>query len=269
MFIIKDRQILSSTVIGAVILSFFLSAVITIIIIVVSDNGIITQAYAKKKTIISTPFSIPTLSLNGNSDLNDQNTNTTITNIQLPGIIPNNNNNNPPSSESSTTPNHAYGNNTNSSSYLMYEDNADGISLMYPSNWQKIEYPSGAMNYGEGHRIIASFLAPLDPSDQWRGSLNIQISNSSNLKNIIPQNATTTMINLGGHRAFKLEYTNTERMFLNRDLTNSNSIKLKVMQVWTTIGNNAYLLTYNAEASKYPQYLPIIYKMLSSFMVSS
>jgi hypothetical protein len=237
MFIIKYRQRLSSIVIGAVILSFFLLAVI----IVVSDNGIPIQAYAKKEMIVSTPLSLTSLSLNDNSVLNDQNA-TTATN---------NNNNN-----------------TNSSSYLTYEDHADGISLMYPSNWQKIEYPSGAMNYGKGHRIIASFLAPLDPSDQWRGSLNIQISNLSDSKNIIPQNATTTKINLGGHPAFKLEYTNTERMYLNRDLTSSSSIKLKVMQVWTSIGDSTYLLTYNAEASKYPQYLPIIYKMLSSFRVS-
>jgi hypothetical protein len=243
MFIIKYRQRLSSIVIGAVILSFFLLAVI----IVVSDNDAIhIQANAKKEMIVSTPVSLTPSSLNDNSVLNDQNTTTTATN--------NNNNNS--------------NGNTNSSSYLTYEDNADGISLMYPSNWQKIEYPSGAMNYGKGHRIIASFLAPLDPSDQWRGSLNIQISNLSDSKNIIPQNATTTMINLGGHPAFKLEYINTERMYLNRDLTSSSSIKLKVMQVWTTIGDNTYLLTYNAEASKYPQYLPIIYKMLSSFRVS-
>lgn len=240
MFIIKYRQRLSSIVIGAVILSFFLLAVI----IVVSDNGIHIQANAKKEMIVSTPVSLTPSSLNDNSVLNDQNT-TTATN--------NNNNSN---------------GNTNSSSYLTYEDNADGISLMYPSNWQKIEYPSGAMNYGKGHRIIASFLAPLDPSDQWRGSLNIQISNLSDSKNIIPRNATTTKINLGGHPAFKLEYTNTERMYLNRDLTSSSSIKLKVMQVWTSIGDSTYLLTYNAEASKYPQYLPIIYKMLSSFRVS-
>lgn len=240
MFIIKYRQRLSSIIIGAVILSFFLLAVI----IVVSDNGIHIQANAKKEMIVSTPVSLTPSSLNDNSVLNDQNT-TTATN--------NNNNSN---------------GNTNSSSYLTYEDNADGISLMYPSNWQKIEYPSGAMNYGKGHRIIASFLAPLDPSDQWRGSLNIQISNLSDSKNIIPRNATTTKINLGGHPAFKLEYTNTERMYLNRDLTSSSSIKLKVMQVWTSIGDSTYLLTYNAEASKYPQYLPIIYKMLSSFRVS-
>jgi hypothetical protein len=139
---------------------------------------------------------------------------------------------------------------------------------MYPSDWQKIEYPAGAMGYGVGHRIIANFLAPINSSDQWRGSLTIQISSQSDLKNIIPQHATASTTNLANHRAFKLEYTNNERLYLNRNLTNFNTIALKVMQVWTTIGDNTYLLTYNEEASKYPQYLPIIQKMLNSFKVS-
>src|ERR671930_711062 len=259
MLIIKDTQRLPSTIIGAVILSFFLSTVI----IVVSDNDISIQAYAKKKMIASTPFSLTSLSLDGNSVLNNQNASAATNNNNI--NYNNNNNSSPNIIIVQQEPNY---NNINSSSYVIYKDHADGISLMYPSNWQKIEYPSGAMNYGKGHRIIASFLAPLDPSDQWRGSLNIQISNLSDSKNIIPQNSNASTINLGGHRAFKLEYTNTERMYLNRDLTSSNSIKLKVMQVWTTIGDNTYVLTYNAEGSKYPQYLPIINKMLSSFRVS-
>ena len=267
MFIIANRR--SSTisiliVIGVVvILSFFLTAGM----IFVDDNGIPIQVYAKKQMTISAPFS-PTSSLTGNDVIDDQNStatnnsiinsindnnSTTLSDITNDEQVPNNNNNNATA---------------NSSSYLTYEDHTDGISLEYPSNWQKIEYPSGAMNYGEGHRIIATFLAPLDPSDQWRSSLNIQISNQVDLKNIIPQNTNTTMTNLAGHRAFKLEYARTEIMYLNRNLTSSNSIKLKVMQVWTTIGDNTYLLTYNAEASKYPQYLPTINKMLSSFRIS-
>src|SRR5919202_1191198 len=255
MLIIKDTQRLPSTIIGAVILSFFLSTVI----IVVSDNDISIQAYAKKKMIASTPFSLTSLSLDGNSVLNNQNA-TNNNNINY-----NNNNSSPNIIIVQQEPNY---NNTNSSSYVIYEDHADGISLMYPSNWQKIEYPSGAMNYGKGHRIIASFLAPLDPSDQWRGSLNVQISNISNLKNIISQNGNATTTNVAGHNGSKVEYTNTERMYLNRDLTNSSSIKLKIMQVWTTIGDNTYVLTYNAEALKYQQYLPIIEKMVSSFKAS-
>jgi hypothetical protein len=57
-------------------------------------------------------------------------------------------------------------------------------------------------------------------------------------------------------------------MYLNRNLTNFNTINLKIMQVWTTVGDNTYLLTYTAEASRYMQHLPIIQKMLNSFNVS-
>jgi hypothetical protein len=260
MVIVKDRHKLSSNVIGSLILSFFLS---TAMIIVVGDKSIVIQADAKEKT--TTPFSIPALYPNGNNLLhNDITSNTGITTNNSINYFQSNSNSSANISDvqQQATDN---GSNTNGSSYLTYQDRTDGISLIYPSNWQKIEYPSGAMNYGEGHRIIASFLAPLDPSDQWRGSLNVQISNLSDLKNIVPQNGSTTTINLAGHNGSKVEYTSTERMYLNRDLTNSSSIKLKIMQVWTTIGDNTYVLTYNAEASKYQQYLPIIEKMVSSF----
>ena len=255
MFIIKERQRLSSGVIEAVALSFFLAA-----IIIFGDKSV-TQAYPEKKTTI--PFYIP-LYVNINSALNLESTSSTI------NISSNDSSNDLSSNLTGVQQALDRGNNTNTngSSYLTYEDNADGISLMYPSNWQKIEYPSQAMNYGQGHRIIVNFLAPLDPSDQWRSSINVQVSNRSDLKNIVPQNANITAINLAGHPAFKSEYTSTERMFLNRDLTNSNLIKLKVMQVWTTIRDNTYVLTFNSEPSKYQQYLPVIQKILSSFKIS-
>ena len=251
----------SSNIVGAALLFTFMVA--TMIIIGCGKSTIATQAYAEKKMTV--PFFIPTLHINDNNIASHE---TGI--ITISSAINHNDSVNDTSHDTINTQQQISDNvhTTDAISYLTYEDSADGISLMYPSSWQKIEYPSVAMNYGEGHRIIANFLAPLDPSDQWRASVNIQISNSSNLKNIVPQRENATMINLAGHNAFRLEYTNTERIFLSRDLTNSNSIKLRVMQVWTTIGDNTYIFTYNAETSKYQQYLPVIEKMLSSFRTS-
>lgn len=248
MYIMKNRS--TSNVIRILISFLIFFSTVAVVNVVV---GIPQQSDAKKKITVTTPISPPPSS---NTVLNNQNTGTggmdtfsaNITNAQQ-------------EVDNST-------NNTNNSSYLIYENPADRISIMYPSNWQKIEYPAGAMGYGVGHRIIANFLAPINSSDQWRGSLTIQISSQSDLKNIIPQNATSSTTNLANHRAFKLEYTNNERLYLNRNLTNFNTIALKVMQVWATIGDNTYLLTYNEETSKYPQYLPIIQKILNSFKVS-
>jgi hypothetical protein len=251
----------SSNIVGAALLFSFLVA--TMIIIGCGKSTTLTHAYAEKKMTI--PFFIPTFYINDNNIASHE---TGI--ITISSAINNNDSGNDSSHNIISTQQQVLHNvnTTNASSYQTYEDSADGISLMYPSSWQKIEYPSVAMNYGEGHRIIANFLAPLDPSDQWRASINIQISNSSNLKNIIPHRENATTINLAGHDAFRLEYTNTERIFLSRDLTNSNSIKLRVMQVWTTIGDNTYIFTYNAETSKYQQYLPVMERMLSSFRSS-
>ena len=241
-----QRLSLSSTVIMTLV-------IFSTVVVVTTVVGIPVQANAKKKMMITTPIS-PSQSLDGNSVLNDQNT-PNISSAQQ-GVDDNSTNNGNGNS------------NINNSSFLIYENPTERISMMYPSNWQKIEYPPGAMSYGVGHRIVANFLAPLDSSDNWRGSLTIQISSQSDVKNIIPQNTTATNINLGDHRAFKLEYASNERMYLNRNLTNFNTINLKTMQVWTTIGNNTYLLTYSEEASKYAQYLPVIQKMLSSFKIS-
>ena len=248
MYIVKNMQrlSLSSTVIMTLV-------IFSTVVVVTTVVGIPIQANAKKKMMIITPVS-PSQSLDGNSVLNDQNT-PNISSAQQ-GVDNNNTNNDNGNSS------------INNSSFLIYENPTERISMMYPSNWQKIEYPPGAMSYGVGHRIVANFLAPLDSSDNWRGSLTIQISSQSDVKNIIPQNTTATNINLGDHRAFKLEYASNERMYLNRNLTNFNTINLKIMQVWTTIGNNTYLLTYSDEASKYAQYLPVIQKMLSSFKIS-
>ena len=254
MYIIKNMQrlSLSSTVIRTLIIfSIFFSTVVVVTTVV----GIPIQANAKKKMMITTPIS-PSQSLDGNSVLNDQNTPSTNISSAQQGV------------DNNSTNNGNGNNNINNSSFLIYENPTERISMMYPSNWQKIEYPPGAMSYGVGHRIVANFLAPLNSSDNWRGSLTIQISSQSDVKNIIPQNTTATNINLGDHRAFKLEYASNERMYLNRNLTNFNTINLKIMQVWTTIGNNTYLLTYSEEASKYAQYLPVIQKMLSSFKIS-
>jgi hypothetical protein len=226
------------------------------IVVVATTSGTPIQAGAKKKMMmITTPISPPS-SLIDNCILNGQ-------------AMNNNNNDSNPSSVNIT--NMVEGNNNNNVTnppYLIYENPADRINMTYPSSWQKIEYPAGAMGYGVGHRIIANFLAPLNPSDNWRASMTIQLSSQSDVKNIIPQNATATITNLGDHRAFKLEYTNNQRMYLNRNLSNFNTINLKIMQVWTTVGDNTYLLTYTAEASKYQQYLPIIQRMFNSFKVS-
>jgi hypothetical protein len=139
--------------------------------------------------------------------------------------------------------------------FISYVDPTDGISIQYPSNWTKIEYFQAPVEMSiAGYKVVVNFLAPIvNASDQWREYLMIQIGNQSIVKNLVPQAKTI----LAGNPAYKLVYTNNEETF-----------HLKTLEVWTTIGDNTYLLIYKAEATKYSSYLPIIQRMLDSFKVS-
>lgn len=147
---------------------------------------------------------------------------------------------------SSLTPSSATQNSTT------YSDLADGISIQYPSGWEKIEYPAVPLS-STGYKVVVNFLAPIvNASDQWREYLMIQVLNQSAVKSLVPQVNTT----LAGNPGYKLVYTNNEESF-----------HLKTLEVWTTIGDHTYLLIYKAEATKYSGYLPIIQRMLDSFRV--
>jgi len=141
-----------------------------------------------------------------------------------------------------------------SQKFTLFEDPADGISIQYPSNWQKIQYFQSPLQMSvAGYRVVVNFMAPIvNSSDQWREYLMIQVGNKDLVKNLVPQ----AKITLAGNPAYKTVYSNDEEIF-----------HLKTLEAWTTIGGNTYLLIYKAEAAKYPSYLPIIQRMLDSFKV--
>ncbi len=141
-----------------------------------------------------------------------------------------------------------------SQKFTLFEDPADGISIQYPSNWQKIQYFQSPLQMSvAGYRVVVNFLAPIvNTSDQWREYLMIQVGNKDLVKNLVPQ----AKITLTGNPAYKMVYSNDEETF-----------HLKTLEVWTTIGGNTYLLIYKAEAAKYASYLPIVQSMLDSFKV--
>lgn len=273
-----------------------LSEVVTLLLVLISSSLIQTlnynpmYAYAaapNKKSTIGTPFS-PLLSDTDNDSSNNttdtgpsisgednsQNQMTTSSSEDATGTILHNNNNTTTSAinSSSNSVNNPSNNNYSNSSYIVYQDPIDGLSMSYPSSWEKIEYPPGATNYGIGHRIVASFLAPVtNSSGLSREYVSLEISNNADVAKIIPQNQNQSGViksttKLAGHNAFKLVYANKENIYLNSmSPANLRTADLKIMQVWTTVGPNTYLFTYQAEASKYSEYLPMIQRMLDSF----
>jgi hypothetical protein len=132
-----------------------------------------------------------------------------------------------------------------------YVNSADGISIQYPSNWEKIEYPSLPMSPAP-YKVVVNFLAPLSGSDKWRDYFMIQMGNQSIVNNLVPQMKMT----LGANPGFKLVYANNEEIF-----------HLKTLEAWTTVGSNTYLLIFKAEASRFPAYLPVVQRMIDSFKI--
>jgi len=149
--------------------------------------------------------------------------------------------------------------------FLTYENPEYGITIQYPSSWEKIEYPRIGLG-AVGNDLVANFLAPLvNASDHWREHVMIQVLNQTQAKKLIPQSDTT----LAGRHAFKRVDNNTLVVF-NLDTNTVKRIHLKTMEVWVTIANgDTFLLNYKAVAVRYSDYLPTIQKIFESFKIGS
>ena len=142
--------------------------------------------------------------------------------------------------------------------FVTYKNPIYGITIQYPSNWEKIEYSKTALTVG-GSNLIVNFLAPLvNASDHWREHLMIQVLKQPQAKKLIPQSKIT----IGDRQGFKSLYSSTMRMF-NLDRNTESTLHIKTMDVWVTISNgDTYLLTYKAGAARYQDYVPTIQKMI-------
>lgn len=149
--------------------------------------------------------------------------------------------------------------------YEIYENPTYGISIQYPSSWEKIEYPRMGLA-PVGIDLVANFLVPLvNASAHWREHLIIQILNQTQAKKLIPQSD----IILAGKHGYKRVVNNTMEIF-NLDSNTEHWLNIKTMEVWVAIGNgDTCLLIYKAVAARYSDYLPTIQKMLDSFKVGS
>jgi hypothetical protein len=67
-----------------------------------------------------------------------------------------------------------------------------------------------------------------------------------------------TNASLSGNPAYKIDYS----YVIN---TQEGPIKIKNLQVWTISGDNAYILTFGMESSKYSDYAPLIDDIINSF----
>jgi hypothetical protein len=161
--------------------------------------------------------------------------------------------------------------------FYVYENPKFGIKLEYPSYWDVYENQTG-QGIGTTATNVVTFLSPLESnSDRFQENLDIQINDLSNEKGLNISKYVNNRINdlkqsyegfkiielntrnltLGGSTAYEILYTSVE-----------DNTRYTSAEVGTLKGDKAYVLTYDAEAASYTNYLPIIKKMVDSFQTS-
>ncbi len=151
--------------------------------------------------------------------------------------------------------------------FLTHEDITTGISIQFPSNWEK------SVNLDD----FVTFRAPPETDTRiYPAALGLKIQELAS-KSVLLQEVTKVQISelkksnpnlefsesisttLAGIPAYRVVFTATD----------NNQVERKAMQIWTIIDNKAILITYKAQPDKYSTYLPTIERMIGSFQAKS
>jgi photosystem II reaction center protein PsbP len=155
--------------------------------------------------------------------------------------------------------------------FLTYENPTYGISMQYPPGW--IASTSGLLDYTD----LIAFYSPLQNlSDSFPARLTISvITYSQNISlpeytdfvsTILNQSdqldiRSSSEVTVAGHPGYRV-------VLAGQPFQNSTLI-LHQMNTWTTIGNRAYILTYEGEESIFNRHLPEMSQMLESLVITS
>ena len=170
------------------------------------------------------------------------------------------------------TANTAITNNTTTEpmSFLPYQNPIYGIFMQYPSDW--IASTAGLADYID----LVAFYSPLqNVSDLRPARLKISVINyAQNIslpeftdvwtiqrQSELPLDVKTSEVTFAGYPGYTVVLA--YQPFQNSTLT------LQEMNTWTTIGNKAYILTYEGEESAFNQHLPEVNQMLESLVIRS
>ena len=153
---------------------------------------------------------------------------------------------------------------------ISYDNSTYGIRMQYPSNWQKEE---NVTSDNKSMLVdVVKFISPTkNASDPSSESLDIKIDNISDMQPItLAKYANNSIEDLGkdfdiikldrnaslsNNPAYKLVYTGVEE-------------GVNLQEILTIKGDKAYIISYNAEPTKFSYYLPTLQKMINSFQIA-
>jgi hypothetical protein len=150
---------------------------------------------------------------------------------------------------------------------LVRYDITTGISIQFPSNWEK------SVNLDN----FITFRAPPETDTRiYPAAFGLKIQELAS-KSVLLQEITKVQISELKKSNPKLEFSESTSTTLAGKpayrvvftATDNNQVERKAMQIWTIIDNKAILITYKAQPDKYSTYLPTIERMIGSFKAKS
>ncbi|HKG89844.1 MAG TPA: PsbP-related protein [Nitrososphaeraceae archaeon] len=154
---------------------------------------------------------------------------------------------------------------TTTSDFLTYENLLLGIKMQYPSNWTVSS--SALRDYDD----VVAFYSPLQNlSDTYpaqlvlsmvRYSQNISLDEYTNHSLSALDQSQQFIVNESN--PFTLANNPAHKIIFSA-ISPTDQVNFSVMQIWTSIGDKLYILSYDAEASKFSKNLPTIEQMLQS-----
>jgi serine/threonine protein kinase len=152
--------------------------------------------------------------------------------------------------------------------FVSYDNTAQGIKMKYPDNWDKQEAPNAitkevvefiSPKESDADRFRERLIVTVEPTidktlDEYTKLSKQEIINLDKNAKIDEEGEST----LAGNNGYRVIY-----------ITKEGDRELKKLDVWTMKNDNAYLITYVAEAGKYKQFLPVVEKMIKSLEVQN
>jgi hypothetical protein len=150
-----------------------------------------------------------------------------------------------------------------STNFLKYDNSSFGMSIDYPTGWNKIEDNTGSW-FRNSNESVNVRIEKLPSQNKTIDELT---KNQINLtKNQFPgqvyveSNATTIGNNYTAH---KIVFTFPE------EPADPKGTRFKEMKVWTVKEDKAYIFSYFTTKDSYDYYLPLILQMIKSFRMNS
>ena len=183
------------------------------------------------------------------------------------------------------------GNKESKSNFFRYENPSYGITIQYPNDWNRIK----PVTFNGHHDIaIVEFKSPSEkPLQNGLATIRVLVHNLTS-HNMLDQ--FTTFFDKSDSqkillRGFILSYFTSlltkklpDFVFIKSESDEKTTLAdkpaqkivyqyrdeqdiIKAMEVLTVKGDRGFIISYTAEASKYPDFIPIIKKMMDSFEI--